>query len=125
MDLMYINDNKEILTMKKLVTKVVVPSMLALSTLGIGAAVSALPASAASTAAKAPVTLTGKVLKAQATKDTFWLTVGTKTYRVVYSATTKFTKGSASLLVKGASVSATGTYAGKSTSVVKATSISA
>ncbi len=125
MNSMYINDNKEKLIMKKLVTKVVVPSMLALSTLGIGAAVSAIPASATTTATKAPVTLTGKVLKAQATKHTFWLTVGTKTYRIVYGATTKFTKGSASLLVKGASVAATGTYVGKSKTVLKATSISA
>lgn len=114
--------------MKKIFTKVIVPSMLAVSTLGVGAIVTTVPAGAASskaTVAKAAVTLTGTVTKAQAAKSTFWFTVGVKTYRVSYSTTTTFTKGTAAALVKGASVSVTGKYVGKSASVVKATSISA
>lgn len=111
--------------MKQIFTKVVVPSMLALSTLGIGAVVATVPASAASTTAKAPVTLTGTVTKAETAKSTFWLKVGTKTLRVIYSSSTKFKKGHGTSLVKGAVVTVTGTYAGKSTSVFKATSISA
>lgn len=113
--------------MKKIFTKVVVPSMLALSTLGIGAVVATVPSGATTTTAKskAAVTLTGTVSRAQATKHTFWFKVGTKTYRVIYSSSTKFTKGTAKSLVKGAAVTATGTYAGKSTSVLKATKISA
>ena len=111
--------------MKKIFTKVVVPSMLAMSTLGIGAIAATAPAGAASHAAKAPATLTGTVSKTQAAKSTFWLTVGTKTYRIIYSSSTKFTKGSATSLVKGTAVTAKGTYTGKSTTVLKATSISA
>lgn len=111
--------------MKKLLTKVVVPSMLAMSTLGIGAVIATTPASAAAHVVKAQTTLTGTVSKAQSSKSTFWLTVGTKTYRVVYSSSTKFTKGTAASLVKGTAVSAKGSYAGKSTTVLKATSISA
>ncbi|HVA51932.1 MAG TPA: hypothetical protein VNF05_00310 [Acidimicrobiales bacterium] len=110
--------------MKKIFTKVVVPSMLAVSTLGIGAVVATMPASAAATA-KAPVTLSGTIAKAQAAKSTFWFKVGTKSYRVIYSSTTKFTKGTATSLVKGTAVKVTGKYVGKSTSVLKATSISA
>ena len=110
--------------MKKIFKSVVVPSMLAASTLGIGAIVATVPASAAATA-KAPVTLTGAVTKAQAAKSTFWFKVGTKSYRVSYSTKTKFTKGTAKSIVKGTSVTVTGTYMGKSTSVLKATSISA
>jgi len=111
--------------MKKIFTKVVVPSMLAASTLGIGAVVATVPASAASTTAKAPVTLTGTVSKTEAAKSTLWFTVGTKTYRASYSSSTKFTKGTSASLVKGASVTVTGSYAGKSASVLKASSISA
>lgn len=114
--------------MNKIFTKVVVPSMLAMSTLGIGAVVATVPSSAATTAtktAKAAVTLTGTVSKTQATHRNFWFTVGTKTYRVIYSSSTKFTKGTSVSLVKGTAVTVTGSYVGKSTSVFKATSISA
>lgn len=113
--------------MNKIFTKVVVPSMLALSTLGIGAVVATVPASAASTTAKAAVTvtLTGTISKGQPSKSNFWLKVGTKTDRVIYSSSTKFAKGTAKSLVKGATVTVTGSYVGKSTSVFKASSISA
>lgn len=125
MDLLITNTDKEKKTMNKIFTKVVVPSMLAMSTLGIGAVVATMPASAASTTAKAPVTLAGTVSKAQASKHTFWFTIGTKTDRVIYSSSTKFTKGTSASLVKGTAVTVTGSYVGKSTSVFKATSISA
>ena len=108
--------------MKKILTKVALPAMLAVSTLGIGAVVATVPASAVT--AKAPVTLKGTVTKAQASKSTFWFSVGTKSYRVSYSSMTKFTTLTSASLVKGKSVSVTGTYVGKSTSVIKATSIS-
>jgi hypothetical protein len=127
-DLLITNTDKEKKTMNKIFTKVVVPSMLAMSTLGIGAVVATVPSSAATTAtktAKAAVTLTGTVSKTQATHRNFWFTVGTKTYRVIYSSSTKFTKGTSVSLVKGTAVTVTGSYVGKSTSVFKATSISA
>jgi hypothetical protein len=128
------------------IAKMILPAMVAVSSLGIGAAVVAGPAGASTTttvvkkapvtkkapviktatAAKGtPVTITGTVTKTLAAKDTFWLKVGVKTYRAAYSSSTKFTKGTASALVKGLSVSVTGTYVGKSVSLIKASSIAA
>lgn len=121
--------------MNNKIAKVLVPTMLAVSTLGMGVAIVAGPAGASTktkttiakkaAVAKPAVTLTGTVTKVLATKDTFWFTVGTKTDRVAYSAKTPFTKGSAAVLAKGLSVTVTGSYVGKSTSLIKAKSIAA
>lgn len=112
------------------VAKMALPVALAVSTLGMGVVATVTPAAAATKAkAKAavvkPVTLTGKIVRTQATKHVFWFKVSTKEYRAVYSATTKFTAGSAASLVKGKTVTVTGTPVGKSSAVIRATSISA
>lgn len=108
--------------MKKTFAKVVIPTLLVAGSMGMGL-VATVPAGAASTTAKAAPTLTGVIAKIQASKDVFWIKVGVKTYRVDYSATTKFTKGTAATLAKGKSVSVSGKYVGKSTVVVDALSI--
>jgi|GEM_PF-1040827 len=116
--------------MNNKIAKIVLPAMVAVSSLGLGAAIVAAPAGAAAKTAKTAVaaktvTLTGTVTKTLAAKSTFWLKVGAKTYRVAYSAKTPFTKGSAAALAKGLSVTVTGSFVGKSTSLVKASHIAA
>ncbi len=132
--------------------KAILPAVVAVSSLGVGAALVAAPAGASTkapatksaavakkapatkkapvvkkTAAtkSAPVTIAGTVTKDLTAKDTFWFKAGTKTYRAAYSSTTKFTKGSAAAIVKGLAVTVTGTYVGKSVTLIKATSIAA
>jgi hypothetical protein len=108
--------------------KAFLPAIVAVSSLGVGAAVVAAPAGAATKSAavtKPVVTLTGTVTKVLAAKHTFWFKVGAKTDRVAYSTKTTFTKGSAAALAKGLSVTVTGSYVGKSTSLVSAKSIAA
>lgn len=108
--------------MKKSFAKVVVPVLMVVGSTGMGL-VATTSAGASSAPAKSAPNLTGVIAKIQASKDVFWIKVGTKTYRVDYSKTTKFTKGTAATLTKGKSVSVTGKYAGKSTVVVNALSI--
>ena len=112
--------------------KIALPVALAVSTLGMGVATIATPAGAATKAkAKAKVvtvkseTLTGTIVRTQAAKHVFWFKVTTKEYRAVYGVTTKFMAGSTASLVKGKTVTVTGTPMGKSGAVIKATSISA
>ena len=128
------------------IAKVILPAMVAVSSLGLGAALVAVPAGASSTTTavkkapatkkapvtkkapatkKALVTITGTVTKTLPTKHTFWLKVGVKTYRAAYSSATTFSKGSASAIVKGLSVTVTGSYVGKSHSVIEASRIAA
>ena len=117
--------------MKKTFMKFVVPTMLVASSLGMGAVVATVPAGASSKTtivkshAQSHETLTGKVIKTDVAKKMFWFKVGTKTYRADYTATTPFTKGTASSLVKGLSVTVVGTALGKSHTVLRATSIAA
>ena len=108
--------------MKNTFAKVVVPTLLVAGSMGMGL-VATVPSGAASTKVNAVPRLTGVIAKIQSSKDVFWIKVGTKTYRVVYSASTKFTKGTAATLAKGKSVSVLGKYVGKSTVVVDALSI--
>lgn len=120
--------------------KAILPAVVAVSSLGVGAALVAAPAGAstkapitksaaaakkAPVAKSAPVTIAGTVTKVLAAKHTFWFTAGTKTYRAAYSSTTTFSKGSAAAIAKGLTVSVTGTYVGKSVTLIKATSIAA
>ena len=115
--------------MKNTMAKAILPMALTIGSLGLGVAATA-PAGAASkpthtkTHAVAPTTVTGKVSRVDAAKTTFWLTVGSKTYIVNYKKAT-FSAGSASKLVKGAAVSATGRLAGKNKNVIVATSVKA
>ncbi|MHB1088468.1 MAG: hypothetical protein ACYC19_06870 [Acidimicrobiales bacterium] len=108
--------------MKKSIAKVFVPVLLIAGSTGMGLAGTTF-ASAASAPAKAAPKLTGVIAKIEASKDVFWIKVGAKTYRVDYSKATKFTKGTAATLAKGKSVSVTGKYVGKSTTVVNALGI--
>jgi hypothetical protein len=116
--------------MNNKIAKIILPAVLSVGTLGAAALTATAGASTTTTvthakAAKGAVSLTGTVVKAQASKKVFWFKVGAKTYRASYSATTTFTKGTAASLVKGAAVTVTGSYVGKSSSVIVATSISA
>jgi len=114
--------------MKKLMTKVVAPTMLIIGTLGLGATAVSLPAGAASKpAAKTPIavaakTYTGVVKTANVAKKTFTITSGTVTYVVHISNSTKFIKGSAASIKVGVSVSVVGKL---TKNVVHAISISA
>jgi len=92
--------------MKKLLTRAAVSALL-VGSLGL-ATVAAVPAGASTTSKM----YSGKVKTADTKKDTFTLTVGTKTYTVVYTDMTKWTKGSAADLKAGASVSLVGKISG-------------
>ncbi|HUY17251.1 MAG TPA: hypothetical protein VMV11_06790 [Acidimicrobiales bacterium] len=105
--------------MKRIITKVVVSTMLAAGSLGV-VAVATVPAGA--TAAAATNTFSGKVKTVDVAKDTFTLTSGAKTYTVAYKATTKFTKGSAKILKAGLTVSVKGKLV---KAVIEASSIAA
>ncbi len=109
--------------------KVVLPAVLAVGSLGLGT-LATIPAGASTkahhtTKAVASVTLTGSVVRANITKGLVWFKVGAKTYRASFTSATKFTKGTSASLVKGASVTVTGKYVGKSKSVIVASSIAA
>ncbi|MGB8197399.1 MAG: hypothetical protein WCF25_10380 [Acidimicrobiales bacterium] len=106
--------------MRKLITRVVVPTLLATSTLGLGVAVLSAPAGA--TTAVAAKSYAGKVKTTDVKKDTFTLTSGTKTYTVVYTAKTKWAAGTSADLKAGVAVSVTGTIA---KTVIHASSIKA
>ena len=106
--------------------KVVLPAVLAFGSLGL-ATLATVPAGASTKAphaVKAAATLTGKVSRVNVAKGMFWFKVGAKTYRANFTAATKFSKGTSASLIKGATVTVSGTYVGKS-SVIAATSISA
>ena len=106
--------------------KVVLPAVLAVGSLGLGA-LATVPAGASTKAphtTSATASLTGKVARSNVAKGMFWLKVGSKTYRVNFTSATKFTKGTSTSLVKGAAVTVSGKYVGKS-SVIAASSISA
>ncbi len=122
--------------MNSKIAKIVLPAVLSIGSLG--AAALATTAGATTTTvkhttttvkhapvAKAPVTLKGSVVKAQAAKDVFWFKDGAKTFRVSYTAKTTFAKGTAKSLVKGAAVTVTGVEVGKAGAVIRATSITA
>ena len=115
--------------MKSKFAKVVLPTVIAIGSLGLGA-VAVVPAGATTKthtkiAAPASVKLTGTVVKAEVAKGLVWLKVGAKTYRASFTKSTKFTKGTAHSLVKGASISVTGRYVGTSKALLAATSIAA
>jgi hypothetical protein len=116
---------------KNQIARILLPAVLSVGTLGVAVAATApagaatKPSHATHAAVKASTTLTGSVTKAQAAKGVFWVKGSATTVRVKYSAKTTFTKGTAASLVKGATVTVTGHYAGKSTTVFLATSIAA
>ncbi|MHB8334602.1 MAG: hypothetical protein ACYDEH_06850 [Acidimicrobiales bacterium] len=118
--------------------KIVLPAVLSIGT--VGATALATTASAATTTtvkhaktavkkkapvAKAPVTLSGTVVKAETTKYAFWFKVGAKTFRVSYSAKTPIAKGTAASLTKGKTVTVKGIELGKAGSVIRAINITA
>ncbi len=120
------------------IAKIVLPAVLSIGT--IGATALATTASAATTTtvkhaktavkkhapvAKTPVTLTGTVVKAEASKYAFWFKDGAKTYRVSFTAKTPIAKGTAASLVKGKAVTVKGIELGKTGSVIRAISITA
>ena len=121
--------------MNNKIAKILLPAVLSVGTLGAAALTATAGASTTTTsthakapthttAAKGTVSLAGTVVKAEASKDVFWFKDGAKTFRADYK-TAKFAKGSAASLVKGAKVTVSGRYIGKSSSVIEATSISA
>ncbi len=118
--------------------KIVLPAVLSIGT--VGATALATTASAATTTtvkhaktavkkhapvAKPAVSLSGTIVKAEATKYAFWFKVGTKTYRVSFTAKTPIAGGTAASLVKGKNVTVKGVELGKTSSVIRATSITA
>jgi hypothetical protein len=107
-------------TMKKMIARIVVPTVLAASTLGFGVAVLSAPAGA--TTAVTAKSYAGTVKAADVTKDRFTLSSGAKTYTVVYTAKTKWAKGTAADLKTGAAVTVTGTI---TKTVIHASSIKA
>jgi hypothetical protein len=115
--------------MKNLVGKVVIPASLVAASFGLSMGSTTLPASATTvvheTSASAPVTLTGTILKLDRSKYLFWFSVGERHLRVRYYSTTTFSGGSNAMLAKGLDVSVVGTYAGTSTTLLKAASINA
>ncbi|HET9089616.1 MAG TPA: hypothetical protein VFN54_04870 [Acidimicrobiales bacterium] len=119
------------------IAKIILPAVLSVGTLGAAALTATAGATTTTTATHAKtktthptatksavVTLRGAVVKTEASKDIFWFKDGAKTYRVDFKAA-KFTKGHAASITKGAIVTVTGHYVGKSTSVILATSVSA
>jgi len=109
--------------MNRIFTKVIAPTLFVVGSLGMGAAVVAAPASAATKSATiAAKTYSGSVKAVTKGKDVFTLKSGKTTYTVDYTKSTKFTKGSASNLKVGVPVSVTGKL---SKSVITATSIKA
>ena len=119
------------------IAKIILPAVLSVGTLGAAALTATAGATTTTTATHAKtktthptatksavVTLRGAVVKTEASKDIFWFKDGAKTYRVDFK-TAKFTKGHAASITKGAVVTVTGHYVGKSTSVILATSVSA
>lgn len=116
---------------KNRIARLLLPAALTVGSLGIAAAATApagastKPSHATHASVKASTTLTGAVTKAQTTKGVFWVKGSAATVRVKFGAKTTFTKGTSTSLVKGATVTVTGHYAGKSTAVFIATSISA
>ncbi len=109
--------------MRRYLGKGAVAVAMTAGSLGIFAGVAV---SSAGAAARVPAvvaktsTWTGTVDTVDSKKDTFTMTVAKK-YRVDYSSSTKWTKGSATDLKKGAKATVTGTL---SKVTIKATSIS-
>lgn len=113
--------------MNNRIAKIALPALLTVGSLGLGT-LATIPAGASTKPAhtvKASVTLNGSVVKTNVAKTIFWFKVGAKTYRASITSTTKFVKGTSASLIKGAAVTVTGHYVGKSKSVLVASSISA
>jgi hypothetical protein len=102
--------------MMRMITRLVVPSMLALGSVGLGF-VAAGPANAASTSHATTATKTwhGKVVKLDAKMgmtEAFTMTVGTKTFVVHYDSMTHWVMGTAKDIKIGVLVTVTGTLNG-------------
>ena len=109
--------------MNRIFTKAIAPTLFVVGSLGMGVAVVAAPASAATKSATVTAkTYSGSVKAVTKGKDVFTLTSGTTTYTVDFTKGTKFTTGSASSLKAGVAVSVTGKL---SKSIISATSIKA
>lgn len=106
--------------MKKSLSKAVVSTMMAVGSIGFVAAV--VPMTTASATTMVSKTYTGTVKTADVAKDTFTMTVGTKTYTVDYTSKTKWTVGTSKSIKAKLPVSVTGTLSGVT---IKATTIKA
>ena len=115
--------------MKNLISKVVLPASLVAASFGLSMGAATVPASAVSaaheSAASATVMLSGTILKLDRSKYLFWFSTGERHVRVRYYHATAFSGGSSSMLTKGLDVKIVGTYAGTSTTLLKASRIDA
>ena len=113
---------------KRFVGKVVIPASLVAASLGLSMGSTTVPASATTATheslASTTVTLNGTILKLDRSKYLFWLRTGERHLRVRYYHSTSFSGGSNAMLAKGLDVHVVGTYAGTSTTLLKAASIS-
>ena len=115
--------------MKNLISKVVVPASFVAASLGLSLGASTAPASATSaiheSATSTSVMLSGTILKLDRSKFLFWFDTGDRHVRVRYYHATSFSGGSSAMLAKGLDVKIVGTYAGTSTTLLKAAQIDA
>jgi hypothetical protein len=117
--------------MKKYVARVAIPVLFTIGSLGVGTAFAVAPAGASSPPAHKPpasalspaATYKGTVKSVEASKDIFTLKDGTKTYAVFYRGAVKFTKGKASDIKVGASITIKGNLV-KGKTLIHANSIS-
>jgi hypothetical protein len=117
--------------MRMSIVKVAIPALFVIGSLGVGTALSAVPAGASSPPAHKPpasalsptATYKGTVKSVDATKDIFTLKDGSKSYAVFYRGGVKFTKGKSSDIKVGASVTIKGNLV-KGKTLIHATSIS-
>ena len=117
--------------MRKFIPKAAIPALFVIGSLGVGTAVVAVPAGASTPPAHKPpasalaptATYKGTVKTVEASKDIFTLKVGSKSYAVFYRGAVKFTKGKASDIKVGASITIKGNLV-KGKTLIHATSIS-
>src|ERR1700733_179892 len=102
--------------MRKSFARAAIPALFVIGSLGVGTALAAVPAGASSPPAHKPpasalsptATYKGTVKSVEASKDIFTLKDGSKTYAVFYRGAVKFTKGKASDIKVGASITIKG-----------------
>jgi hypothetical protein len=110
--------------MKRLITRLVLPTSLLVGSLGLGLVAVAAPATAAPTshATSATKTWHGKIVKLDAkmgTTEAFSMTVDMKVYVVHYDSMTHWGMGTAKNIKVGALVTVTGTLSGKTIAAAK------
>jgi hypothetical protein len=117
--------------MKKSVAKAAIPALFVIGSLGMGTALATVPAGASTPPAHKPPasalspteTYKGKVKSVEASKDIFTLSDGSKSYAVFYRGAVKFTKGKASDIKVGATITIKGNLV-KGKTLIHASSIS-